>query len=154
MKNTYHLFVAICIWGIFSFFSPSLIAQQSGLPQIELSAGMYRIEAELAHTPASRQIGLMQRTGMPDNHGMLFIFPAQDRHCMWMRNTLIPLSVAFMDENGNILNIEHMQPQTENSHCAIAFARYALEMNRGWFDTHGIKAGMMIKGLDKLPAPN
>ena len=95
----------------------------------------------------------MMRERMATNHGMLFVFPQAERHCMWMRNTLLPLSVAFLDDQGRILNIEDMQPQTENNHCAVAPARFALEMNRGWFAGKGIKPGQRIGGLEKAPAP-
>ncbi len=128
-------------------------AQQSALPKVELTVGMYRIEAELAATPETREIGLMQRKTMPTNQGMVFVFPQLFKHCMWMRNTLIPLSVAFLDEQGVIINIEDMQPQTESNHCAAREARYALEMNLGWFKSRGFKAGVTIAGLDRLRPP-
>ncbi len=129
----------------------SLNAQQ--MPRLELTAGFHRVEAEVAATPPNRMQGLMNRRGMPPHQGMLFVFPEVAEHCMWMRNTYIPLSVAFLDEEGRILNIEDMQPQTENNHCASRPARYALEMNKGWFAGKGIKAGMRVGGLDKAPAP-
>jgi uncharacterized membrane protein (UPF0127 family) len=90
---------------------------------IELSAGMYRIEAEVAADPPSRETGLMNRESMPPSHGMLFVFPFLATHCMWMRNTLLPLSVAFLDEEGRIINIADMKPQTETNHCAARPAR-------------------------------
>lgn len=122
------------------------------LPLAELAVGMYRIEAELAHTPEARQVGLMNRNTMPEQRGMVFVFTSEARHCMWMKNTLIPLSVAFIDAQGRILNIEQMQPHTENSHCAAADARYALEMNLGWFAARGIAAGQKVLGVGRLPA--
>jgi uncharacterized membrane protein (UPF0127 family) len=91
--------------------------------------------------------GLMHRASMPSNAGMLFIFDEMTTHCMWMKNTLIPLSVAFIDEQGAIINVEDMAPQTEDSHCAKRPARYALEMNRGWFAARGIKPGSRIGGI-------
>jgi len=121
------------------------------MPIVELGAGMYRIEAEVAATPQARQIGLMNRKAMAPQHGMVFVFTEDERHCMWMKNTLIPLSVAFLDREGRILNIEDMQPQTENNHCAAAPARYALEMNLGWFSAKGIKAGDSLRGFAQLP---
>lgn len=133
-------------------FAGAGIAQQKQLPLVELSAGIHRIQAEIAATPNSRQIGLMQRTSMEPQHGMLFVFPELGDQCMWMRNTLIPLSVAFLDERGRIINIEDMQPETENSHCATKSARYALEMNLGWFKRRGLGAGFAIQGIDKVPA--
>ena len=126
-------------------------AQQPQLPLLELFAGMHRVEAEVAATPDSRQTGLMQRTMMASQRGMLFVFPEVAKHCMWMRNTLLPLSVAFLDEKGRIINIEDMQPQTENNHCAVKPARYALEMNLGWFKSRGVGAGFAIAGIDKAP---
>lgn len=127
-------------------------AARAELPMVELGAGMYRIEAELAHTDPTRQLGLMNRKAMPLQHGMVFVFAQEARHCMWMKNTLMPLSVAFMDRDGRILNVAEMQPQTEDSHCATAPARFALEMNAGWFASRGIGAGTVIRGIDKLPA--
>jgi uncharacterized membrane protein (UPF0127 family) len=124
-------------------------AQQSQLPSLELFAGMHRIEAEVAATSDSRQTGLMLRAIMAPQRGMLFVFPEVATHCMWMRNTLLPLSVAFLDEKGRIINIEDMQPKTENNHCAKKPARYALEMNLGWFKGRGVGAGFAITGIDK-----
>jgi uncharacterized protein len=129
---------------------PSLIVLAQ-LPLVDLSAGMYRIQAELAHTPQNRQIGLMHRETLPENRGMVFVFAEVTRHCMWMRNTLIPLSVAFMDGEGRILNIEDMMPQTDDSHCSSGPAKFALEMNQGWFAKRGIGAGHFIRGIDRLP---
>lgn len=123
------------------------------MPRIELTAGFYRIEAEVAADDPNRMQGLMHRRNMAANQGMLFVFPQAARHCMWMRNTLLPLSVAFLDDEGRILNIEDMQPQTEDNHCAAKTARYALEMNLGWFANKGIKPGTRIGGLEKSPRP-
>ncbi len=95
----------------------------------------------------------MYRKAMAQNAGMLFVFPQVESHCMWMRNTLLPLSVAFIDETGVIVSIHDMQPQTEESHCALRPARYALEMNQGWFEKRGIKAGSRIGGIEKAPPP-
>jgi len=127
-------------------------AQQSQLPLLELFAGMHRIEAEVAATPGSRQTGMMQRTIMAPQRGMLFVFPEVAAHCMWMRNTLLPLSVAFLDEKGRIINVEDMQPQSDVSHCAARPARYALEMNLGWFKSRGLGAGFAITGVEKEPS--
>ena len=129
-----------------------LSAARAELPLVELGAGMHRIEAELAHTDQARQIGLMNRKAMAQQRGMVFVFTQEARHCMWMKNTLIPLSVAFMDRDGRILNIADMKPQTEDSHCAAAPARFALEMNAGWFAARGIGVGSVIRGVDRLPS--
>lgn len=125
---------------------------QPALPLAELGVGMYRIEAEVAHTFKARQTGLMHRSAMPLNRGMVFVFPQDAIHCMWMKNTLLPLAVAFVDASGTILNIAEMQPHSEDNHCAAAPARYALEMNRGWFAERGIKPGQALRGTDRLPA--
>ncbi len=123
------------------------------MPRIELSAGMYRIDAEVAANEATRMQGLMNRRSLAASQGMLFVFRQADRHCMWMRNTYVPLSVAFLDRNGHILNIEDMQPESETSHCAARAASFALEMNLGWFADKGIKPGARIAGIEKSPAP-
>ncbi len=124
---------------------------QTGMPVVELTAGFHRIEAEVAATDQNRQTGLMQRKSMPAQRGMLFVFPQPNAYCMWMRNTLIPLSVAFLDAEGKIINIEDMQPQTEDNHCAKKMASYALEMNLGWFAQRGLKAGTRLNGIEKAP---
>ena len=134
------------------FFALSLaaapaLAQQAPLPVVQLNAGMYLIRAEVAADYGSRMTGLMYRATLPSNAGMLFIFDDDQRQCMWMKNTLIPLSVAFIDEHGTIINVEDMAPQTEDSHCASRPSRYALEMNRGWFAARGIKPGSRIGGI-------
>ena len=122
------------------------------MPLAELGAGMYRIEAEVAHTAQARQVGLMMRKTMAPQRGMVFVFEHDATHCMWMKNTFLPLSVAFVDAQGKVINIEDMQPQSEDNHCAAAPARFALEMNLGWFRERGIKAGDILRGFDRLPA--
>jgi uncharacterized protein len=146
------MFVRIVLLAAMLAAGGSSWAQQPQLPLLELLAGMHRIEAEVAATSESRQIGMMQRTIMPPQRGMLFVFPEVAKHCMWMRNTLLPLSVAFLDESGRIINVEDMQPKTENNHCATKPARYALEMNLGWFKSRGLGAGFAIAGIEKAPS--
>lgn len=141
----------LLVAGIGLIATGSAIAQMS-LPVTDLNLGMHRIETEVAATQEQRMVGLMHRTSMPVGHGMIFVFPVEARHCMWMKNTLLPLSVAFLDGEGKIINVEEMEPQTENNHCAARPARYALEMNAGWFKARGAKAGMPIGGVEKLPA--
>ncbi|TAN48686.1 MAG: DUF192 domain-containing protein [Betaproteobacteria bacterium] len=113
---------------------------------------MHRIRAELADTFAARVQGLMHRQSLAPNAGMLFVFDEAAIHCMWMKNTLIPLSVAFIDEAGAIVNIADMQPHDERSHCAAQPVRYALEMERGWFARRGIKPGAKLRGIAPRPA--
>ena len=129
------------------------LSASAEMPRMELSVGFHRIEAEVAANQENRALGLMHRKSMGSNQGMLFVFPVAARHCMWMRNTLIPLAVAFLDDEGRIINVEEMKPQTENNHCAAAPARFALEMNKGWFAAKGIQNGMRIGGVEKSPRP-
>ena len=126
---------------------------QPPLPAVQLQSGMFLIKAEVASNYSTRMQGLMMREKMGTNEGMVFVFPGEDQQCMWMKNTLLPLSVAFIDQGGVILNIEDMQPKTENSHCSVKPARYALEMNQGWFKSKNIKPGTKIGGLDKAGPP-
>lgn len=144
-----HLLSFLCLTALLV----SSAHAQTQMPRMELTAGFYRIEAEIAADQKNRMQGLMHRRAMQANEGMLFVFAQEDRHCMWMRNTFLPLSVAFLDAKGRILNIEDMEPQTENNHCAAAPARYALEMNKGWFAGKGIKPGQNIGGVEKSPRP-
>lgn len=139
--------------SLFGLALSASVWAQNSMPVMELSAGFHRIEAEVAASDQNRQVGLMNRKAMPQQRGMLFVFMQNTTHCMWMRNTLIPLSVAFIDDEGYIINIEDMQPQTEDNHCARQPARYALEMNLGWFAQRGIKPGVKLGGLDKAPRP-
>lgn len=125
-------------------------AQQPPLPTVQLTAGMHVITAELADTFGTRMQGLMFRRSMDVNAGMLFVFDESSPHCMWMKNTLIPLAVAFIDDSGAIVTILEMQPHDETSRCASKPARYALEMNKGWFAQRGIKPGTKLRGLEKL----
>jgi uncharacterized membrane protein (UPF0127 family) len=116
------------------------------LQTIQLNAGMHLITAELARTPEQRTIGLMFRKSMGANEGMLFSFEEASEQCFWMKNTLIPLSVAFVADDGTVVNIEDMKPQTLDGHCSAKPVRYVLEMNDGWFAKRGIKPGSKIGG--------
>ncbi len=127
----------------------SAFAQAQSLPSINLQAGIYKIEAEVASTPASRQLGLMHRVYLPTNSGMLFVFENKATHCFWMRNTKIPLAIAFIGDDGKIINIEEMNPMSDANHCPTAPIRYALEMNRGWFSQKGLSAGNVILGIPR-----
>jgi uncharacterized membrane protein (UPF0127 family) len=131
----------------------TVAAQQPPLPTVQLGAGMHLVRAEVADRDASRAMGLMHRTSLAPNGGMLFVFDDDAVHCMWMKNTPLPLSVAFIDAGGAIINIADMQPRTEVSHCAARPARFALEMAQGWFAERGIRAGTRLRGLEKLGLP-
>ena len=122
------------------------------LPEITLNIGKHKITAEVASSDAQRSQALMHRRMLPENRGMLFVFPEVAMHGMWMMNTYLPLSVAFLDANGVIINIADMAPQTRDTHSTLRPAKYALETNRGWFKKRDIKAGMKVEGLDRAPA--
>ena len=119
---------------------------QMGLQRVELTAGMYRIDAQVALSPQERQTGLMFRKEMPAQEGMLFVFEQPAMQCFWMRNTLLPLTAAFVADDGTIVNLADMKPQTEDSHCSAKPVRYVLEMNQGWFAKRGLKAGTKLGG--------
>ena len=121
-------------------------APQSNLERIKLTAGMHRMDVQVAATPEQRQIGLMFRKDMPQHEGMIFIFDQPAQQCFWMKNTLIPLSAAFVLDDGTIANIEDMKPLVLDGHCSTQPVRYVLEMNRGWFAKKGIKAGSKLQG--------
>jgi uncharacterized membrane protein (UPF0127 family) len=128
--------------------------QQAGrtLATRPLTAGVHLITAEVAADDPARMTGLMNRRQLAPNHGMLFVFDPVEKPCMWMRNTLIPLSVAFIDFDGSVVNIEDMEPGTEQTHCALRPVPYALEMTRGWFSERGLRpAQTVIGGLPEAP---
>lgn len=122
----------------------------TGVPQqlatTTLRAGMYNIVAQVARTPSEREKGLMFRTQMAAHEGMLFVFEEPQPQCFWMRNTLLPLSIAFIADDGTIVNVEEMAPQTEATHCSAKPVRYALEMNKAWFSKRGLAAGTKLAG--------
>jgi len=119
---------------------------QPKLPTVELTAGMHIIRAELAITPIQQQTGMMFRRNMGTNEGMLFVDDTPGVRCFWMRNTLLPLSIAFITDDGTIVNLADMAPQNDASHCSARPVRFALEMNQGWFAKRGIKPGMKLRG--------
>ncbi len=128
-------------------------APQPRLATIDLRAGMHVIKAELAVTPAQQMTGMMFRTEMPGNEGMLFVNDDKSVRCFWMKNTLVPLTIAFIADDGTIVNLADMQPRDEASHCSKAPVRYSLEMRQGWFDKRGIKAGFKLTGPPFASAP-
>ncbi len=119
---------------------------QMQLPRVELGAGMHLIQAQVAATPQQRSVGLMWRRDMPPNEGMLFVFERPEVQCFWMKNTLLPLSAAFVDDTGLIVNLADMKPQTTDSHCSQKPVRFVLEMHRGWFAKRGLQAGTQLRG--------
>lgn len=145
------LAVAFCL----SISTPASAKESAAaaLPTITLKAGGQSVRAEVAASEERREKGLMFREKMGKNEGMLFIFPQPGYHAMWMQYTPLPLAVAFMDERGRIVSIHEMKPFTETTHQAAGPARYALEMNGGWFSANKVKVGDAITGLDKAPKP-
>ena len=119
---------------------------QTNLPRVKLTTGMHVIDAQVASTPDQRMTGLMHRKEMPQHEGMLFVFDYPAEQCFWMKNTLLPLSAAFVADDGAIVNVVDMKPQTLDSHCSTKPVRYVLEMNQGWFAKKGIKPGFKLAG--------
>lgn len=142
-----HARITLTLLGALAF-SGAAYAQDAAqkLPSARLNSGMYNISAELARTPQEREIGLMHRTSMGASEGMLFIFERPGVQCFWMKNTLIPLSAAFLADDGTVVNIVDMKPKTLDSHCSTQPVRYVLEMNQGWFSKRGVKAGSKLAG--------
>lgn len=129
----------------------ALVSAHAEEPQMDLSrvtigAGMHQIDAQVAATDEQRATGLMFRKQMPQHEGMLFIFERPSQQCFWMKNTLLPLSAAFVDDDGTVVNVEDMKPQTLDSHCSAKPVRFVLEMNQGWFAKKGIKPGARLAG--------
>ena len=123
---------------------------QMNLPRVRLAAGMHQIDAQVARTPEQRAIGLMHRKEMPQHEGMLFVFEQPATQCFWMKNTPLPLTAAFVADDGSIVNLADMKPLVEDSHCSAKPVRYVLEMNQGWFARRGIKAGARLGGAPFL----
>jgi len=144
MKSFGNYLAALCL----ALAGPAIgqDAPQTNLPRVKLTAGMHLIDAQVAQTSDQRTIGLMFRKDMPQHEGMLFIFEQPSGLCFWMKNTLLPLTAAFVADDGTIVNLVDMKPQTTDSHCASKPVRYVLEMNRGWFAKRGFKAGSKLGG--------
>ena len=132
--------------GATAFHAAAQEGPQPRLQTIDLTAGMHVIKTELALTTQQQMIGMMWRTEMANHEGMLFVYDQPDKRCFWMRNTLVPLSIAFLADDGSIVNIADMKPRNEQSHCSAQPVRYALEMRQGWFDKRGLKPGFKLRG--------
>jgi len=124
---------------------------QTNLSRIKLQAGMFQIDTQVAQTPDQRSIGLMYRSDMPQHEGMLFVFEQPSVQCFWMKNTLLPLTAAFVADDGTIVNLADMKPQTTDSHCSTKPVRFVLEMHQGWFAKKGLKAGSRLSGVAFKP---
>ena len=138
------LLLALALLGSSALFAQN--APQLDLQRTMLNAGMYQITAQVAQTPQQREVGLMFRKEMPQQEGMIFIFEEPSQQCFWMKNTLLQLTAAFVADDGTIVNLADMKPQTTDSHCSTKPVRYVLEMNQGWFAKKGIKAGAKLGG--------
>lgn len=125
---------------------PAQEAPQMNLPRTTLNAGMHLIQAQVARSPEQRAIGLMFRQEMPANEGMLFVYEEAATQCFWMKNTLLPLTAAFLADDGTVVNLADMQPQTLHSHCSAKPVRYVLEMHQGWFAKRAIRPGFKLGG--------
>lgn len=137
------LFSLLCLYSAVTLAQDS---PQMDLPRVKLSAGMHQIDAQVAATPQQRSVGLMHRKDMPAHEGMLFVFEQAGVQCFWMKNTLLPLTAAFLDDDGQIVNLADMKPQSLDSHCSTKPVRYVLEMNQGWFAKKNLKAGTRLTG--------
>jgi uncharacterized membrane protein (UPF0127 family) len=144
MKHLTHAFAALLLAGC--AFPAAAQEAQTDLPRVTLSAGIHQIDAQVARTPDQQEIGLMYRAEMPQHEGMLFIFEQPSEQCFWMRNTLLPLTAAFIADDGTVVNLADMKPKTLDSHCSAKPVRYVLEMNQGWFARKGIKPGFRLNG--------
>jgi len=120
---------------------------QPELPLVDLYVGMHRLQTEVAREPRERAMGMMWRQSMPENRAMLFVFEEHAIHCFWMRNTMVALSIAFLRDDGSIVNIKDMQPQQDTQHCPEEPVRFAIEVNQGWFDQRNIKPDHKVRGL-------
>ena len=138
---------ALC--AVTALMAAAAQAQESPQPKlatVTLTAGMHVIQAEVAQAPEQQMMGLMFRRQLPGNEGMIFVNPQADTRCFWMRNTLVPLTIAFIADDGSIVNFADMQPRSEQSHCSAKPVRFALEMSQGWFAKRGIQPGFKLRG--------
>lgn len=141
LKSAFLCLITCCILP-----SWAQTAAQLDLPRSQITIGMYLIDVQVAATPEQRSTGLMHRYQMPASEGMLFVFDFPSEQCFWMKNTLIPLTAAFVADDGSIVNLADMKPLTTDSHCSTKPVRYVLEMNQGWFDKRGFQAGTKLLG--------
>lgn len=121
-------------------------APQTDLPRSTLHLGKATLQVQTASSERERAIGLMSRTSLDANEGMLFVFPERAVQCFWMRNTLLALTAAFIADDGRIVNLTDMQPLSDEPHCSAEPVRYVLEAQQGWFSTMGVKVGSKVHG--------
>jgi uncharacterized membrane protein (UPF0127 family) len=156
MTSTSRSFHTVLVWAAVSLLTAVAYAQQPqpapqsqpqmDLPRTQLTIGMYRLDVQVARSPQELETGLMFRRQMPDYEGMLFVFEQLGLQCFWMKNTLIPLTAAFIADDGSIVNLADMAPMTEDTHCSTRPVHYVLEVNQGWFTEHHIHVGAKLGG--------
>lgn len=120
-------------------------ADDGGRPLASLDVAGHEVRVEIADDDEERKRGLMHRDSLPEDQGMLFVYPEEQTLSFYMRNTPIPLDIAFIDERGYIVDVQQMEPHTEELHRSSQPALYALEMNRGWFEAHGVEEGDRVR---------
>ncbi|MDR0478643.1 MAG: DUF192 domain-containing protein [Burkholderiaceae bacterium] len=153
MTSTVRSFCSTLFGAALALLAVALHAQptpegqpQMDLPRTQLAVGMYRLDVQVARSPQELETGLMFRRQMPDYEGMLFVFDRPGVQCFWMKNTRLPLTAAFIADDGSIVNLADMAPMTEDNHCSARPVRYVLEVNQGWFAQHHIQPGAQLKG--------
>jgi uncharacterized protein len=147
---SFSIFAALACVSALATYAPAALAQvNKDLPVVELKIKNHKLKVEVAATAETRTIGLMNRFSLAPDSGMLFVFPQSEQLGFWMRNTFIPLSIAYVDSKGVILNIADMKPKDESTHPSKGPAMFAVEMKQGWFKDKGIVAGDKVEGLDK-----
>lgn len=139
-------FLAAIVAAAAIAFGSTASARAQSLPVETLSIRFFQLTAEIAESPEQRAIGLMGRQSLPPNHGMLFVFEAPSQQCFWMRNTPLPLTIAFIAENGRIVNFADMTPFSEQPHCSASPVKFALEMTQGWFKQRGVLVNDIVQG--------
>jgi uncharacterized membrane protein (UPF0127 family) len=134
-------------WQALALSAGLLSTFAHGAALSELEVGQARLQVEIAKDSKTRQLGLMFRKELPANRGMLFTFERPEIQCLWMKDTYIPLTAAFLDEAGKIVDLIDLEPHSLQTRCAKAPASYAIEVNQGWFRDNGIGEGDVVRGL-------
>lgn len=148
-------FILLTLWSLSLFAQTKQEALNLKFDQIEVAVDGHKIKVWVAETPRKQQVGLMYRRTLGENEGMLFVFDKSEQRNFWMKNTYVPLSIGFFDQQGKLLNVLEMEPeksvmqQEYPQYKSLGPARLALEMKSGWFAKKNIRAGSYIKLLSK-----
>ena len=153
MNHNRLLAIGLLVSAFWAYPTAAQPTPQMNLPRTTVGVGIHQLQVQVAQTQEQHATGLMYRADMPQQEGMLFVFSAPSQQCFWMKNTLIPLTAAFVADDGTIVNLEDMQAQTTQSHCSAKPVRYVLEVNQGWFAKKGIKAGDKLRAALFQAAP-